>query len=253
MNIKNELKKEFELRYLKLFSKTDIGIQYLSCLKVINLNSEEPDFLFRNILTHEIIGIEMVKIIAESEKQKSTSKLNQIVRNVCLKLDKHTNVKYCIFLSCNDGNYDNIPIHASEWVNKIFQIIIEDKNLKNGENKKFDFKLNNGDVLHLVYSINESSYHFPGVPDGGIVILNPFDLLENIIKKKNEKYTKYLKKCDKCSLIIVSDNMAGHSSFIEFNKSLEEHKFNSKFDNVFLYEFGGKIHSNTRKLNTYFN
>ncbi len=47
--------------------------------------------------------------------------------------------------------------------------------------------------------------------------------------------------------------MAGHSSFIEFNKSLEEHKFNSKFDNVFLYEFGGKIHSNTRKLNTYFN
>ncbi len=190
MNNKNKLKKEFELRYLKLFSETDMGKKYLSNLNIFEPNSEEPDFLFKNRFNNEIIGIEIIKIIAENNKQKSTSKLNQIVRNVCLKLNKYTNTKYCIFLSCNNGNYDSIPIQASEWVNKIFQIIIEDKNIKNGDNKKFDFKLNNGDVLHLVYSINESSYHFPGVPDGGIVILNPFGLLENIIKKKNEKYTQ---------------------------------------------------------------
>ena len=249
MNIQNILKKERELRYLRFFGETEIGKRYLSNLKSLNLQSEEPDFLFENQLNGEIIGIEIVNIIAKSNKQRSTAKLNKIVRNVCLQLDKHTNNKYCIFLSCNDGNYDVIPIKASDWTNEIFKIIINDKNLNKGVNRQIDFDLSNGDILHLVYSIHESSYNFPGVPDGGCVILNPIALLEAIINKKNEKYTQYLKKCNKCSLIVVSDNMMGQSSFIEFDESLEKYKFNSKFDDVFLCEFGGQIHSNTRKLN----
>lgn len=251
MNIQNKniLKKELELRYLRFFSETEIGKRYLSNLNALDLKSEEPDFLFENQLNGEIIGIEIVNIIAKSNKQESTAKLNQIVRNVCSQLNTYTSDKYCIFLSCNDGNYDVIPIKASEWTNKIFQIIINDKNLNKKINRKMDFNLVNGDILHLVYSMHESSYNFPGVPDGGRVILNPFDLLETIINKKNEKYIQYLKKCNKCSLIVVSDNMMGQSSFIEFDESLEKYKFNSKFDDIFLYEFGGKIHSNTRKLN----
>jgi hypothetical protein len=38
--------------------------------------------------------------------------------------------------------------------------------------------------------------------------------------------------------LIVSDNFAGNSSFIEFNDTLEQKAFQTEFNEIFLYEFG---------------
>lgn len=156
---------------------------------------------------------------------------------------------YCVFLGCNDGNYETINIKASEYTNKIYKLIIEDTNLQQGETRSYTFKLDDNNILHLSYSLNESNYNIPGVPDGSIVHKNLFELLQETINSKNYKYNTYKQKCDKCFLLIVSDNLAGNSSFLEFDDTIKNIFFKTNFDKIFLYEFGGKVHSISRELN----
>lgn len=246
---KNTYKKILEQRYLNFFTETDLGKIFFKNLIPFEAEGEEPDFLYKNILTNEIIGIEIVNIIIKSEKQQSTAKLNRIVKNVCSKLFDYTSTRYFVFLGCNDGNYEKINIKVSDYVEKIFNIIVNDKQLALNATQIVKFKLNDGNILHLSYGIkNEGNYNFYGVPDGGIVNQNPFELLQTIINEKNIKYLKYKQKCNKCILLVVSDNMMGQSSFIDFDEKINTHVFNSCFDKVFLYEFGGKIHSNSTLL-----
>jgi hypothetical protein len=204
---------------------------------------------FKNVKTDEIIGVEVVNLIIKSERQETTAKLNKIARNVCLKLSQFSKLNYCIFLTCNNGNYAKINIKTSDYVNKIYKIITEDTDIKIGKTRNVNFKLKDNNILQLSYSINESNYNFPGTSDGGVVHNNPYDLLISVINAKNNKYNNYRKKCNKCVLLIVSDNLAGNSSFIEFDDTLEQEVFQTEFNEIFLYEFGGMIHHNSRKLN----
>ena len=248
----NEASKKFkELRYLNFFSKTELGKKFFKDLAFTDLRKERPDFLFINQRNGKTIGLEITNIIIESKKQKSTATLNSIVRNVCALLTQNTAKKYCVFLGCNDGQYEQINLSARDIRSKIFSKIMQDTELKLGENRTFNIYLSDGNILNIYYCLREDNGHFPGVSDGGIVNLNPFELLRNTIQKKNNNIKEYLKSCDECYLLLVSDNMMGQSSFIEFDETLNPETFKSDFKAIYLYEFGGKIHSKSTLLNTY--
>lgn len=64
MHIKNIRTKIF-----KFFAETNLGKVFFKNLIAFEAKGEEPDFLYKNILTNEIVGIEIVNIIIKSEKQ----------------------------------------------------------------------------------------------------------------------------------------------------------------------------------------
>ncbi len=66
---------------------------------------------------------------------------------------------------------------------------------------------------------------------------NPFDKLQQTIDSKNKKHKTYLGNCDVCDLLVVVDSV-----FVNF-ESVQKHKFNSVFRNVYLLDlsFGCKV------------
>ena len=77
------------------------------------------------------------------------------------------------------------------------------------------------------------------VNNSGMVKQNPIDELQTCIDKKNDKIQSYSKDCTKCYLLIIVPN-AYNANYCSFDNSLFEHKFNSKFEKIFLCEENGK-------------
>ena len=71
----------------------------------------------------------------------------------------------------------------------------------------------------------------------GLSIDNPFDKLQQEIDKKNHKYASYLKQCDECHLLIISEDSSTGNCVTLSNEILQK-KFNSSFPAVYLMDFG---------------
>ena len=72
------------------------------------------------------------------------------------------------------------------------------------------------------------------VNNAGMVKQNPIDELQIYIDKKNDKIQSYSKDCTKCYLLIIVPN-AYNANYCSFDNLLLKHRFNSKFEKVFLY------------------
>ena len=65
---------------------------------------------------------------------------------------------------------------------------------------------------------------------------DPLDGLQETIDSKNKKISNYLKKCDKCFLLVyIPDVSTGN--YCHFTNSLKKHSFSSKFENIFLCQW----------------
>ena len=71
---------------------------------------------------------------------------------------------------------------------------------------------------------------------------NPFDELQEEIDRKNEKINNYLKKCDKCFLLIYLPDVS-MGNYCHFTDELNNHKFHLNFEDVYLCKWN-KIFTN---------
>ena len=64
---------------------------------------------------------------------------------------------------------------------------------------------------------------------------NPFDALQNVIDKKNQKYDYFMKHCDECYLLVCKPGVS-KGNYCHFTEKITRHKFISKFKSSFLYD-----------------
>lgn len=68
-----------------------------------------------------------------------------------------------------------------------------------------------------------------------MVAIDPIKELQKRIDEKNRNINKYKTNCNKCFLLIfVPDSKCGN--YYSFSEKLFKHKFNSKFNYLFLFE-----------------
>ena len=65
---------------------------------------------------------------------------------------------------------------------------------------------------------------------------DPLDKLQETIDSKNKKINNYLKKCDKCFLLVYLPDVST-GNYCHFTNSLKKHLFSSKFENIFLCQW----------------
>ena len=75
---------------------------------------------------------------------------------------------------------------------------------------------------------------------------DPFDNLQKEINKKNEKFDKYLKKCDECFLLIYNPD-SSKGNYCHFTDKLKKKFFSYKFTNIFFYDEDSNISIQLKK------
>lgn len=59
------------------------------------------------------------------------------------------------------------------------------------------------------------------------------DELQEKINKKNKKISNYLKKCDKCSLLVYLPDVS-MGNYCHFTEAINDHKFHLNFEDAYL-------------------
>lgn len=76
---------------------------------------------------------------------------------------------------------------------------------------------------------------------------DPFELLNQNINKKNIKYPFYLKNCDDCHLLVISEGSSTGNTVL-FSDKFFNMKFKSSFPAVYLIDFGSNFDMNVHIL-----
>jgi len=59
--------------------------------------------------------------------------------------------------------------------------------------------------------------------------------LQALINEKNIKYNRYIKKCDKCWLVVIVDRSQRDEVF-DFERDMQGEVFRSSFDSVYFFD-----------------
>lgn len=252
---KNEKKKEEELVCLKKFENTPVGSNWYGQNGIIKItNSEHPDFLFHT-QNGKIIGLELADIIAENENTRFTQALMRIGDH----LYEYAKEKYKMDLSITIDKFNK-----DMWGRKDFRAISykigfsdlpSSKGVKELQKKMEEFFDAHIDELKKwppliktwikiegdYFKISADPSYEPYVKSGCHVnnalriVEDPIDVVQGIISDKNKKMSSYLNQCEKCSLLLFASYFK-KGSVCSFTKKLLNHKFESKFKEVFLYD-----------------
>lgn len=241
-----------EQEYLEQFLMTTAGKKWYKQNCIVSIEkTESPDFLLKNI-KGERIALEMTSFIAKNKNLKFTQSLmtigNQVIAyikkvynlDVSILIDKLDQRKWSVNwndhleLAYNPG-FSVIP-PLKEFKNKILAFV--DKNIESL--KKSFFVKDSIQIQNDYFNIAVSAYasldgkYDCHVNNAGQCIEDPFEELQDCINKKNLKLDKYVKKCDRCFLLIVVPGYK-KGNYCHFTKKLKKHKFKSEFTSIFLY------------------
>ena len=252
---KNEKKKEEELTCFEKFKNTALGSDWYSKNSIVKItNSEHPDFLFHT-QDGKIIGLELAEIIAENENTKFTQTLMRIGNYIC----RYVKQKYNIDISMTIDKFNK-----DMWCRKDFRLasykmgfseLPSSKGVKELKKKIEEFFDTHIDELRKwppliktwieiegdYFKISADPSYEPYVKSGCHInnalriIEDPIKLIQDLISDKNKKLGSYLKQCDQCSLLLFATYFK-KGSICSFTQKLLNHKFESKFKEVFLYD-----------------
>ena len=252
---KNETKKAEELDCLEKFKHTSIGSDWYSRNAIVRTTPcEPPDFLFQTRYKG-IIGLEIADIIAANENTRFSQALKRIGDQVChyvkqtynidisMSIDKFNKNMFCrkdYRLSAYKMGFSDLP--SSKGLKELKRKISELLDNHIDDLRKWPFLIKGsmeieGDYFTISANITCEPYitHGCSVNNALRIIEDPIDVVQQVISDKNEKFDTYLKKCNRCSLLLyVSYFKKG--SVCSFSKKLLNHKFNSKFKEIFLYD-----------------
>ena len=255
---KTEIKELEEKEQVEKFFKTKIGQEWYEELDVVEyIKSEAPDFKIKTT-NGDIIALEITKFIAGNRNLKFSQALTTVGNKICREAEKEYNLHIHILIDKYDGREFNIywKDHLDYAYNPGFSKLPDTKKLKQ---ELQDILKNNMEKLrkgilvqewiqvddeHFKISMDPIACPWTGkydchVNNAGMVKQNPMDELQICIDKKNDKIQSYGKDCAKCYLLIIVPN-AYDANYCSFDNSLFEHKFNSKFEKIFLYDEDSK-------------
>ena len=252
---KDEKKKEEELACLKKFENTPIGSNWCSQNSIIGIsNSEHPDFLLQT-KNGEIIGLELANIIAENENTRFTQALTRIGEH----LYEYAKEKHKMDVSITIDKFNKDMWRRNDFRAISYKMGFSDLPSRNGM-KELQKKMEEFFDAHIddlkkwppliqtwieiegdYFKISADPSYEPYVKSGCHVnnalriIEDPIDVVQGVISGKNKKLSSYLKQCEKCSLLLFATYFK-KGSVCSFTKKFLNHKFESKFKEVFLYD-----------------
>lgn len=255
---KNKLKEAEEKEQVEKFFKTEVGQKWLEELDIVEcLKSESPDFVLKT-KNGESIALELTNFIAENRNLKFSQALTRVGNKICREAEKEYNLRIHILIDKYDDR--KFSIHWKDLLDyaynpgfselpdaKIFKQKLQDILRNNIEKLRKGLLVQERiqvDNEHFKISMDPIACPWTGkydchVNNTGMVKQNPIDELQICIDKKNNKIQSYSKDCTKCYLLIIVPN-AYNANYCSFENSLFEHKFNSKFEKIFLCEENGK-------------
>lgn len=251
---KNEIKEAEEKEQVEKFFKTKIGQNWLEELCIVDcIKSESPDFVLKT-KNGESIALELTNFIAENKNLKFSQALTTIGNKICREAEKEYNLCIHILIDKYDDRKFSIrwKDHLDYAYNPGFSELPDAKILKQ---KMRDVLKNNLEKLRQGWLVQEwiqvgneyfkisiESFNCPWtgkydchVNNAGMVKSTPIDELQNCIDKKNQKINSYSTNCNKCYLLIYAPNTY-NANYCSFDNLLFEHKFDSKFEKIFLYD-----------------
>lgn len=256
--IQDDGQKGMEATYLALFTRNNLGEEWMKENGITTkISSECPDFLFK-VPNNKIIGLEIVNINLPSENFKATARLNTIGRKVIAHF-KEKGIPLSIIIDVYDSREDSLSLkdNVDYWRKPGFSILIgTDTEIKTAfilqlEKQGIpDFGVTKAwvSIKGQRFIVTATRMHEPHtschVNNMFRCIENPFELLQNTINIKNKKYESYLKNCDECDLLVVSDDPQ-----LNFTRDINKKNFESEFRNIYLLDLCNG--SNVFKLNLY--
>ncbi|MDR1759738.1 MAG: hypothetical protein LBR60_04350 [Fibrobacter sp.] len=253
--LQEDRKKGEENIFISLFLESEAGKKWLIKNKMTDnkpQESESPDFLFTNS-QGEKIGIEITKLLNKTNKFKATARLNTIANKVVQYFKKEKNIALSVLIDvydkrkvspnwndhisyCNNPGFDKIEPKNKEVEDAIIKAITK-KGIPELGLKKITVTVAPHTFIVTYDNVFFSPHTSARVNNSGMCKEDPFEELQNTINSKNEKYESYKKQCQKCDLLIVSeDSSAGN--FVCFSNNILNHKFDSRFENVYLLDLG---------------
>ncbi len=246
--------------YLARFLESEQGKQWIRKYHIdvdSKILSESPDFIFTT-QNGKKIGLELTQFILKNTtgKKKSHAENIQALYRVGHKVVEYFKRNKDIPLSLLIEYYDerkwsaNWKEHLDYCYNPTTPIFnINFNELKNliiqriesvgvpswGVNKEY-ITLGNYSFI-ITFDRFYEPYTKVFVNSIGLSIDVPFDELQQEIDKKNHKYASYLKQCDECHLLIISEDSSTGNCVTLSNEILQK-KFNSSFPAVYLMDFG---------------
>ena len=256
--------KKGEDTYIYLLLESEAGKKWLINNKILETKPQEcesPDYLFQTS-QGKIVGLEITRLLIKTDKFNATARLNTIANKVVQYFRKEKNIPLSILIDIYDERevspdwedildaYYNPGFDKIEVTNhKIKDAIIEaisKKGIPEWGERKIDINLP-PHLFTISYGRFFEPYTSTHVNNSGMCKEDPFEELQKVITDKNEKYNKYLEKCDACSLLVVSEG-SGSGNFTCFTNKILKHKFDSKFENVYLLDLGSFTKNEIVKL-----
>lgn len=251
---KNNTKKQEEKEQTKLFLNTDIGKSFLIKNDIIDIQEyESPDFLL--IKSNKIkCALELTQFIVKNKNTQYSQTLMRYGNNLCKYAAKHYGINISVLIDKYDPREfspnwnDHIDYAYNPGFSKIPKKDAVNKELENILAKNID-NLKSGKLIQEWIQIEDDYFKISIDPficawtnkydcmvnNTGEVAMDPIEELQKCIDKKNSKIDKYKTGCNKCFLLIyVPDSKCGN--YYSFSENIFKHKFNSNFDNIFLYE-----------------
>ena len=251
---KDVIKKQEEKEQVNLFLGTNIGKLFWAENNIVDIQeSESPDFLLiKNDETK--YALEVTQFIAENKNKQYSQALIRYGNNLCNYAAEHYGIKVSILIDKYDPRKfspkwsDHLDYAYNPGFSKIPPKAAFNKELKNILTKNFD-NLKSGKLVQECIKIEDDYFKISIDPficpwtnkydcivnNIGMAAIDPIQELQKRIDEKNIKIDKYKTNSTKCFLLIyVPDTRCGNYYF--FSEKLFKHKFNSKFDNIFIYE-----------------
>lgn len=249
-------KKAEEQEYLQCFLSSDEGKKWYQQNKIVSCqDGEAPDFVFMTE-DNKKIGLEITQFIVKSKHGKALRHLmtigNQACRyaqkqyglNISILIDRWDKRKWCartrqeISKAVYNPGFWNI--YDKQAIKSGIEQII-DRNAK--ELKQWPYLVKES-ILVQNECFNISISALKNVDGKFDCHVNnecyskedPFDELQEKIDKKNEKINNYLRKCDKCFLLIYLPGVS-MGNYCHFTKRIENRVFTSRFESTFLCQW----------------
>lgn len=255
--LKQELtQKGEEDLYLSLFQKTQYGQDWVKSNGIVDIISTEcPDYLCRTS-DGKTIGLEVTNLVVPTKRYKVLVAIEQAARQACEHFKKYDDIDFHLIVDIWDENDCLLPYKP--WYERLVrQLDAVSNKIRDGFIKAMssepimDFEVVKKNVdaagcsFVITYSLTDvMQWH---VNSARVYFENPLNQLKKTLGKKDKKVTAYRKVCQKCCLLVVSDNST--ASAIIFDDKKLKRSFISSFDSVFLLEIDGCGDTNLKITN----
>ena len=251
---KNKIKKQEEKEQITCFFNTKFGKSFLLENNIVDIQeSESPDFLLTQ-KDETKISLEITRFIAENKNTKYSQALIRYGNNLCKYATEHYGVNISILIDKYDKRKfspkwnEQIDYAYNPGFSKIPPKDTLNKELDNILTKNVD-NLKRGKLVQECIQIEDDYFKISIDPyicpwtnkydcmvnNAGKVSFDPINELQNCIDKKNKKVNTYKQNCTKCFLLIYVPS-SRYGNYYSFSENIFNHKFNSNFDKIFLYE-----------------